>query len=86
MKFKIGQKVLIRSKSEGRALSDIRKSEITEWHVMNNICYRVGWIIERRPTYWLIGYRKNGRGIDFYTDEDLKTIEEDILEESLFEI
>jgi len=86
MKFEIGEKVLLDGKSIGREFSALSRKVIMNWHVMNDIKYPVGWITEIRQQYYVIAYGENGPGIDYYIDGDLKKIEENILEESLFEI
>jgi len=87
MRFEVDEKVLIVTKSIGREFSALHKREFKHWHVMNNIKYPVGWIAEIRGyKYYVIAYEENGRGTDYYTDNDLKKITEIFLEDSLFDI
>ena len=85
LKFKIGDKVLIYSKSTGRDYISA-SHDISHWYKIGNHSYPIGWITELRIRYYLVAYHENERGIDFYYEKDLRKIQYNFLEDDLFEI
>ena len=85
MKFEIGEKVIIHSKSTGR---DLQKAmhDIRHRIEIDNVRCPIGWITESRPRYFVISYIKGGSGTDYYRANDLKKIHMKFLEDDLFEI
>ena len=81
IKFKPGDKVLISDKNYGCRFIEVR-SKIEQWQGECGI----GWILS--PVYnnfYVVGYTKDDKAGDFYTESDLKHFI-DCLEDELFEI
>lgn len=89
LRYEVGEKVIIHSKSTGRDLHKAMK-DVRHRIKRNNKMLPIGWITEIRnayPAYFVISYIKGWSGTDYYFPEDLRKIDmEFVLEDDLFEI
>ena len=86
MNFEIGQKIMIVSKSTGRDYVAATHDIPYRFEMEDNHSCPIGWITEIRKAYIVVAYKEKGMGIDYYTHEDLKPLQSNLLSDDLFEI